>query len=84
MQMTVRISSAKFPGGTIDGNTTYLHLHNLDMGLKRKETCTSDSAHKTSGSTDLTSTYSVCTRRVFVGIGHRTQAFRSEDRCSNL
>ncbi|GFS94496.1 putative DD41D transposase [Trichonephila clavipes] len=34
-------------------------------------------AHKTFGPTDLTSTYSVCTRRVFGGIGHRTPAFRS-------
>ncbi|GFV16872.1 hypothetical protein TNCV_4431151 [Trichonephila clavipes] len=35
-------------------------------------------AHKTLGPIDLTSTYSVCTRRVFGGIGHRTQAFFSE------
>ncbi|GFY01575.1 hypothetical protein TNCV_2607591 [Trichonephila clavipes] len=34
-------------------------------------------AHKTFGPTDLTSMYCVCTRRVFGGIGHRTQAFRS-------
>ncbi|GFV57355.1 uncharacterized protein TNCV_3285831 [Trichonephila clavipes] len=33
--------------------------------------------HKTFGPADLTNTYSVCTRRVFGGIGHRTQAFRS-------
>ncbi|GFX49735.1 hypothetical protein TNCV_3072881 [Trichonephila clavipes] len=39
--------------------------------------CTHDSAHKAFGSTDLTSTFSVCTRRVFGGIGHRTQAFRA-------
>ncbi|GFU66129.1 hypothetical protein TNCV_2858021 [Trichonephila clavipes] len=45
--------------------------------------CTSDSSHKTFGSTDLMSTYSVCTRRVFDDIGHRTQAFRSGVRCSN-
>ncbi|GFW67716.1 hypothetical protein TNCV_3445881 [Trichonephila clavipes] len=45
--------------------------------------CTRDSAHKTFGPTDLTSTYSVCTRRVFGGIGHRTQAFRSGFRSSN-
>ncbi|GFW94437.1 hypothetical protein TNCV_2701581 [Trichonephila clavipes] len=45
--------------------------------------CTGDSAHKTFGPSDLTNTYSVCTRRVFGGIGHRTQAFRSGDRCSN-
>ncbi|GFT47109.1 hypothetical protein TNCV_3747581 [Trichonephila clavipes] len=34
------------------------------------------------GPTDLTSTYSVSTRMVFGGIGHRTQAFRSGVRCS--
>ncbi|GFV32321.1 hypothetical protein TNCV_1676071 [Trichonephila clavipes] len=48
-----------------------------------KVPCTRDSAHKTFGPTDLTSTYSMCTRRVFGGIGHRTQAFRSGIRCSN-
>ncbi|GFU99882.1 uncharacterized protein TNCV_1257311 [Trichonephila clavipes] len=41
-------------------------------------------AHKTFGPTDLTSTYSVCTRRVFGGIRHRALAFRSGVRCSNL
>ncbi|GFY27882.1 uncharacterized protein TNCV_243471 [Trichonephila clavipes] len=40
-------------------------------------------AHKTFGPTDLSSTYSGCTRRVFGGIGHRTQAFRSGVQCSN-
>ncbi|GFX67508.1 hypothetical protein TNCV_3463971 [Trichonephila clavipes] len=35
------------------------------------------------GPSELTSTYSVCTRKVFSGIGHRTQAFRSVVRCSN-
>ncbi|GFV22615.1 uncharacterized protein TNCV_2078061 [Trichonephila clavipes] len=42
-----------------------------------------ETAHRTFGPTDLTSTYSVCTRRVFGGIGHRTQAFRSGVRFSN-
>ncbi|GFT75684.1 hypothetical protein TNCV_319741 [Trichonephila clavipes] len=42
-----------------------------------QSSCTRVSAHKTFGPTDLTSTYSVYTRRVFGGIGHRTQAFRS-------
>ncbi|GFV99773.1 hypothetical protein TNCV_5081331 [Trichonephila clavipes] len=87
IQVTVRFSSAKFPEGTIDGDTTYLYLPNLDMELKRREifpvSCTRDSAHKTFGPIDLTRTYSVCTRRVFGGIGHRTQAFRSAVRCSN-
>ncbi|GFU91881.1 uncharacterized protein TNCV_3192651 [Trichonephila clavipes] len=33
-------------------------------------------AHKTFETTDLTSAYSVCTRRVFGSIGHRTQTLR--------
>ncbi|GFY10963.1 hypothetical protein TNCV_1124841 [Trichonephila clavipes] len=33
--------------------------------------------------TELTSTYFVCTRRVFGSIGHRTQVFRSGVRFSN-
>ncbi|GFU89722.1 hypothetical protein TNCV_2463901 [Trichonephila clavipes] len=37
IQVTERISSAKFPEGTTDGDTTYLYLHNLDMELKGKE-----------------------------------------------
>ncbi|GFV70737.1 hypothetical protein TNCV_2023011 [Trichonephila clavipes] len=37
IQVTVRISSAKSPEGTIDGDPTYLPLHNLDMELKGKE-----------------------------------------------
>ncbi|GFT32614.1 hypothetical protein TNCV_3145621 [Trichonephila clavipes] len=45
--------------------------------------CTRDTAHKTFGPSDLTSTYSVCTWKVLGGIGHRTQAFRSGVRCSN-
>ncbi|GFX86225.1 uncharacterized protein TNCV_2561071 [Trichonephila clavipes] len=40
-------------------------------------------AHKTFGPTDLTSTYSMCTLRIFGGTGHLTQAFRSGVRCSN-
>ncbi|GFY26664.1 uncharacterized protein TNCV_2879921 [Trichonephila clavipes] len=42
-----------------------------------------ETAHKTFGPTDLTSTCSVCTRRVFGGIEHRTLAFPSGVRCSN-
>ncbi|GFT03704.1 hypothetical protein TNCV_278651 [Trichonephila clavipes] len=37
IQATVRISSAKFPEGTIDGDTTYLHLYNLGMELNGRE-----------------------------------------------
>ncbi|GFU34133.1 uncharacterized protein TNCV_3199321 [Trichonephila clavipes] len=39
--------------------------------------------HKTFEPTDLTSTYSVCTRMVFGSIGHRNQSFRSGIRCCN-
>ncbi|GFW70035.1 uncharacterized protein TNCV_1404881 [Trichonephila clavipes] len=39
--------------------------------------------HNTFEPTDLTGTNSVCTRRVFCGTGHRTQAFRSAVRCFN-
>ncbi|GFV20508.1 hypothetical protein TNCV_4142691 [Trichonephila clavipes] len=31
IQVTVRFSSEKSPEGMIDGNTTYLHLHNFCM-----------------------------------------------------
>ncbi|GFX58816.1 hypothetical protein TNCV_805201 [Trichonephila clavipes] len=37
IQVTVRISSAKFPEGTIDEDTTYLHLHNFGMELKGRK-----------------------------------------------
>ncbi|GFX79849.1 uncharacterized protein TNCV_4981611 [Trichonephila clavipes] len=40
-------------------------------------------AHSTFGPTDLMSTYTMCTRRVFGGIGHRTQVLQSGVRCSN-
>ncbi|GFU86044.1 hypothetical protein TNCV_3070461 [Trichonephila clavipes] len=77
----------EIPKGTIDGTTTYLHLHNFAMELDGREyspvPCSRDSAHKTFGPTDLTSTFSVCTRRVFGGIGHRTQTFWSGVRCPN-
>ncbi|GFS90672.1 hypothetical protein TNCV_3770991 [Trichonephila clavipes] len=79
-KVTVRFSSAKFPEKTIDGETTYLHLHNFCIELKGREIFFSPQDF---GPTDLTSTYSVCTRRVFGGIGHRTHAFRSGVRCSN-
>ncbi|GFY04742.1 uncharacterized protein TNCV_419961 [Trichonephila clavipes] len=39
--------------------------------------------NKTFRPTDLTRTYSVCTRRVFGGVGHRTQPFWSRVRCAN-
>ncbi|GFT75468.1 hypothetical protein TNCV_4832831 [Trichonephila clavipes] len=37
MQVTVRFSSVKFPKWTIDGETTYPHLHNLGMELNGRE-----------------------------------------------
>ncbi|GFT60952.1 hypothetical protein TNCV_4092391 [Trichonephila clavipes] len=37
IQVTVRISSAKFHKVTIDGDTTYLYLHNFCMELKGRE-----------------------------------------------
>ncbi|GFV10869.1 hypothetical protein TNCV_4706361 [Trichonephila clavipes] len=40
--------------------------------------CTRDSAYKTFGPTDLTSTYSVCTRRVFGGIEPRPSGLESD------
>ncbi|GFV08570.1 hypothetical protein TNCV_2892851 [Trichonephila clavipes] len=43
--------------------------------------CTRDSAHETFGPTDLTSTFSVCTGRVFWW--HQTQTFRYGIRCPN-
>ncbi|GFX33546.1 hypothetical protein TNCV_1932131 [Trichonephila clavipes] len=71
MQVTVRITSTKFPAGTVDGDTTYLHLNDFGMdwrgGKPSPVLCTHDSTHMTYGPTDLTSPYSVC-------IGYRTQA----------
>ncbi|GFT25641.1 hypothetical protein TNCV_1965511 [Trichonephila clavipes] len=40
-------------------------------------------AHKTFGPIDLTSMCSACTWRIFGGVGHGTQAFRSGVRYSN-
>ncbi|GFX44683.1 hypothetical protein TNCV_2807551 [Trichonephila clavipes] len=85
--MTVRFSSVKFPKGKIDlyGDTTYLHFHNLGMELEGEGNILQSPAlvvsaattHKTFGPTDFTSTYSVCTRKVFGGIRHRAQAFQT-------
>ncbi|GFX54783.1 hypothetical protein TNCV_2556691 [Trichonephila clavipes] len=76
---------------TIDGDTTYLHLHNFGMELERERNICS-LAPCTRGfccdrpqdfQIDLTSTYSICVRKVFGGIQHRTKALRSGVRCSN-
>ncbi|GFU91621.1 hypothetical protein TNCV_2543831 [Trichonephila clavipes] len=87
IQVTVRFSSAKFPEGAIDGGTTYHHLHNICMETEGEgntlQSLRSRLSPQDYGPTDLTSTYSVCTRRVFGGIGHRTQAIWSGVRCSN-
>ncbi|GFS83909.1 hypothetical protein TNCV_2363451 [Trichonephila clavipes] len=37
IQVTVRISSANFLEGSIDGDYTYLHLHNFGIELKGRE-----------------------------------------------
>ncbi|GFW57760.1 hypothetical protein TNCV_2926791 [Trichonephila clavipes] len=37
IQVTVRISSTKFPEGMIDGDTTYPEIHNFGMELKGRE-----------------------------------------------
>ncbi|GFX13182.1 hypothetical protein TNCV_2989461 [Trichonephila clavipes] len=73
---------AKFHEGTIDGDTNPQFCHGTG-GKHSPVPCTRDSAHKTFGPTDLTSTSSVCTQRLFGSIGHRAQAFRSGVRCSN-
>ncbi|GFV08811.1 hypothetical protein TNCV_3820541 [Trichonephila clavipes] len=74
IHVTVRISSVKFLEWMIDGDTTYLHLHNLDMELKGIEIF-SNPLHlwfspQDFQTIDLTSTYSACTRRVFGDMGH--------------
>ncbi|GFW72390.1 hypothetical protein TNCV_704271 [Trichonephila clavipes] len=61
----------------IVGDTTYLHLHNLGMWtggegniLQHPAPLLSDvTTHKTFGHTDLMSTCSVCSRRVFGASG---------------
>ncbi|GFV14153.1 hypothetical protein TNCV_526271 [Trichonephila clavipes] len=62
IQVAVRIRSAKFPKRAIVGDTTYLHIHNLDMELKGRvifsNPLTPESAHKTFEPTYLTSTFS--------------------------
>ncbi|GFY01337.1 hypothetical protein TNCV_5078031 [Trichonephila clavipes] len=67
---------------TIDGDTTYIHLHNLGMELEANilqppaPVVSDATAHWTFGPTDLTSTSEgIC--------GHRTQAFRFGVRCSD-
>ncbi|GFU91265.1 hypothetical protein TNCV_4925951 [Trichonephila clavipes] len=74
---------------TTYGDTTDLHLHNLVMELDWVDilqppalVVSAATTHKNFGPTDLTSMYSVCIRRVLYGIGHRSQAFRSGNRCS--
>ncbi|GFT25538.1 hypothetical protein TNCV_3174111 [Trichonephila clavipes] len=81
IQVIVRFRLAKFPKRTIDGHTTYLHLHNFCIETEGEgnilQSLRSRISPQDYGPTDLTSTYSMCTQRVFGGIGHRTQAFRS-------
>ncbi|GFU06755.1 hypothetical protein TNCV_4353201 [Trichonephila clavipes] len=85
IQVTVRFSSAKFPEGTIDGATTSIFTSTISAWTEGEgnilQSLRSRLSPQDFGPTNLTSTYSVCTRRVFGGIGHRAQAFRSGVRC---
>ncbi|GFW67548.1 hypothetical protein TNCV_3392191 [Trichonephila clavipes] len=54
IQVTVRISSAKFPERMIDGDTTDSHLHNLSMELKGKKVFYSPPTLVIRASTDKT------------------------------
>ncbi|GFX44182.1 hypothetical protein TNCV_4119781 [Trichonephila clavipes] len=68
-------------------DTTNFHLHNLglDWGGGKHSPAPSVFAattHKTLRPTDLTSTCSVCTRKIFGCIGHRTHALQSGVRFS--
>ncbi|GFX69429.1 hypothetical protein TNCV_1547601 [Trichonephila clavipes] len=60
----------------MNSDTTY-PPHNFCNELKGREIFFSSGSHRLSpqdfGPIDLTSRYSVCTRKVFGGIGHRTQ-----------
>ncbi|GFX29599.1 hypothetical protein TNCV_4776711 [Trichonephila clavipes] len=67
-------------------------LHQLVLSMRRRCEATiaipasvisAVNGHKTFGPTDITRTYSVYTRKVFGGIGHRAQALLSGIRCSN-
>ncbi|GFT50618.1 hypothetical protein TNCV_552031 [Trichonephila clavipes] len=80
IQVTSRISSENFLEGTIDGATTYLHLQNLGMELKAGKSSPLYSLFSPQdfGLTDLTSTYSVCTRRVFGGIERRPSVLETD------
>ncbi|GFX17817.1 hypothetical protein TNCV_2292661 [Trichonephila clavipes] len=70
----------EIPEETIDGDTT--DLHNLGMELKGREIFSSPLhswfSPQDYGPTDLTSTYSMCTRRVFGGIEPRPSGLESD------
>ncbi|GFV43442.1 hypothetical protein TNCV_5071 [Trichonephila clavipes] len=70
IQVTVRISSVKFLEGSIDGDTTYLHLHSFGMELKRRY-----------NSFDTFAEYFHCISKDAVKV--YTDGSRSEDRTSN-
>ncbi|GFU17982.1 hypothetical protein TNCV_318721 [Trichonephila clavipes] len=46
-----------------------MHVKSVELKRPPVVPCTRDLAHKTFGPIDLTSTYSLCTRRVFGGTG---------------
>ncbi|GFX68354.1 hypothetical protein TNCV_2817281 [Trichonephila clavipes] len=61
---------------TVSSTTTEININSSSS--ESDVPCTRDSAHKTFGSTDLTSTYSVCTRRVFRGTGIEPRSYGLE------
>ncbi|GFS65326.1 hypothetical protein TNCV_2451491 [Trichonephila clavipes] len=70
----------------IDGDTTYLLTPQFTHGTAGEgnilqppaPVVAAATAHKTFGSTDLTSTYFVCTQRVFGGIEPRPSGLESD------
>ncbi|GFX46522.1 hypothetical protein TNCV_4549611 [Trichonephila clavipes] len=71
------IQLGEIPEGVIEHYDRWHHSlsppsqfrHGTDVGGFSPVPCIHNSAYKTFGPTDLTSTYSVCTRRVFGGTG---------------
>ncbi|GFW60936.1 hypothetical protein TNCV_4871471 [Trichonephila clavipes] len=64
-------------------STSTIWTSNCREGGNYPVPCPRDSTHKTFEPTDLTNTYSMCTRMVFGGNRHRTQVYQSGVRCSN-
>ncbi|GFU45973.1 hypothetical protein TNCV_5102681 [Trichonephila clavipes] len=82
IQVTVRLRSVKFQKGRNECVARACMELEGSILLSHAPVLAAATTQKTFEPTDLTSTYSVCPRMVFGGIGHRTQAFRSRVRCS--